>query len=80
MVFSFLGDGAVAVAPVEGNLLFLLLIQPDEFLSRLRHKVVQVFQVALSLSGTALKGTRIQRDETIEQIKKQTNKQLKYRD
>lgn len=74
MVFSFLGDGAVAVTPVEGNLLFLLLIQPDEFLSRLRHKVVQVFQVGLSLSGTALEGTKIQRDEMIESRFKKKNK------
>lgn len=66
MVFSFFGDATVAIAPVEGNLLFLLFIQPDEFLSRLWHKVVQAFQVALLLSGMALKGTRIQRDDTIE--------------
>lgn len=39
VVVSFLGDVAVAIAPVKGNLLLLLLIQPDELLSGLRHKV-----------------------------------------
>lgn len=33
MVVSFLGYVAVAIAPVKGNFLFLLLIQPDELLS-----------------------------------------------
>lgn len=32
MVVSFLGDVAVAITPVEGHLLLLLLIQPDELL------------------------------------------------
>lgn len=57
MVVSFLGDAAVAIAPVEGHLLFLLLVQPDELLSGLRHEVEQALQVALSLSRAALKGT-----------------------
>lgn len=74
MVFSFFRDAAVAIAPVEGNLLFLLLIQPDELLSRLRHKVVQAFQVALPLSGTALEGTRVQSDETMENKIKKKNR------
>lgn len=54
MVVSFLGDASVPLAPVESNFLFLLLIQPDELLSRLRHKVTQALQVALPLSGTDL--------------------------
>lgn len=33
MIVSFLGYAVVAIAPVKGDLLFLLLIQPDELLS-----------------------------------------------
>lgn len=55
VVLPFLRDAAVAVAPVEGHLLLLLLVQPDELLSRLRHKVVQAVQVALTLTRGALK-------------------------
>lgn len=32
MIVSFLGDVAVAITPVKGDLLFFLLIQPDELL------------------------------------------------
>lgn len=35
MIVSFLGDVAVAITPVKGDLLLLLLIQPDELLSGL---------------------------------------------
>lgn len=49
MIVSFLGDAVVAITPVKGNLLFLLLIQPDELLRSLRHKVVKAFQVGLPL-------------------------------
>lgn len=58
MVVSFLGDVTIAITPLKGNLLFLPFIQPDELLSCLRHKVMQTLQVALSLSGTALKNDR----------------------
>lgn len=59
MVLPFLRDAAVAVAPVEGHLLLLLLVQPDELLSRLRHKVVQAVQVALPLIRGALKSGKV---------------------
>ena len=55
MVVSFLGDAAVTITPVKGYFLLLLLIQPDQLLSRLGHKVSQALQVALSLSGIVLK-------------------------
>lgn len=35
VVLSFLRDAAVAITPVEGHLLLLLFVQPDELLSRL---------------------------------------------
>lgn len=55
MVVSFLRDVAVAITPVEGDLLFLFLVQPDELLSRLRHKVKKALQVALPVPRRALK-------------------------
>lgn len=61
MVVSLLGDVAVAIAPVKCHFLLLFLIQPDELLSGLGHKVMQALQVALSLSGTALRGADIQK-------------------
>lgn len=59
VVLPFLQDAAVAVAPVKGHLLLLLLVQPDELLSRLRHKVVQAVQVALPLIRGALKSGKV---------------------
>lgn len=55
MVVSFLGDVAVAIAPVKGNLLLFFLVQPDELLRRLRDKVMQTFEVTLPISGAALR-------------------------
>lgn len=59
VVFPFLRDATVTVAPVEGHLLLLLLVKPDELLSRLRYKVVQAVQVALTFARGALEGSEV---------------------
>ena len=56
VVVPFVCYVAVSVAPVEGHLLLLLLVQPDELLGGPRHEVMQVLQIVLSLSRTILVG------------------------
>ena len=58
VVVPFVVDVAVPVAPVEGHLLLLLLVEPDELLGGPRYKVVQLLQVALSLPRAVLPGRR----------------------
>ena len=54
MIVLLLVYVAVAVAPVEGHFLLLLLVEPDELLGCPGDKVAETLQVLLSIPRTVL--------------------------